>query len=55
MTNCLTCQLLAERDLGLRPLWDNIYRTQYWDVVHCNNTSLVGWLVLVVRPFWCSR
>lgn len=49
MGNCLTCQLLAERDRGTRPLWDNIYRAQYWDVVHSYNTSLPGWLVLVAR------
>lgn len=46
---CLTCELLAARDKGDRPLWDNIYRAQYWDVVHSYNTSLPGWLVLVAR------
>ena len=46
---CLTCQLLADRDAGTRPLWDNIYRAQFWDVVHSYNTSLPGWLVLVAR------
>lgn len=49
MDRCYTCQLLAERDAGNAPLWDNIYRTQYWDVVHSYNTALSGWLVLVVR------
>jgi len=49
MSNCQTCQLLADRDAGTRPLWDNIYCTKYWDVVHCNSTSLPGWMVLVVR------
>jgi diadenosine tetraphosphate (Ap4A) HIT family hydrolase len=46
---CLTCDLLAAHDTGDRPLWDNIHRTQYWDVVHSYNTSLLGWLVLVLR------
>lgn len=49
MVNCLTCQFLAERNLGARPLWDDIYRAPYWDVVHSYNTSLPGWLVLVAR------
>jgi diadenosine tetraphosphate (Ap4A) HIT family hydrolase len=30
-------------------LWDNIFRTQYWDVVHNYDTSLPGWLVLVAK------
>ncbi|MDZ4719641.1 MAG: HIT family protein [Roseiflexaceae bacterium] len=30
-------------------MWDNIYRTAYWDVVHSYNTALPGWLVLVAR------
>lgn len=49
MSNCYTCELLAQRDAGTAPLWDNIYRTQLWDVVHSYNTALSGWLVLVVR------
>jgi diadenosine tetraphosphate (Ap4A) HIT family hydrolase len=49
MSSCMTCLLLAQRDTGLCPLWDNIYRTQYWDVVHSYNTALPGWVVLVVR------
>jgi diadenosine tetraphosphate (Ap4A) HIT family hydrolase len=49
MAKCLTCDLLAARDAGNRPLWDDIYRGQYWDVVHSYNTSLPGWLVLIVR------
>lgn len=49
MMECATCELLRARDAGDRPLWDNIYRTAYWDVVHCNSTSLPGWMVLVVR------
>lgn len=46
---CKTCELIARRDLGESPLWDNILRTDHWDVVHAYNTSLPGWLVLVAR------
>ena len=49
MANCKTCELLSRRDTNNAPLWDSIHRTQFWDVVHHNNTSLPGWLVLVVR------
>ena len=41
--------MVAARDAGTRPLWDCIYRTAHWDVVHSYNTSLPGWLVLVAR------
>jgi diadenosine tetraphosphate (Ap4A) HIT family hydrolase len=47
--HCQTCELIARRDAGIAPLWDCIYRTPYWDVVHSYNTALPGWLVLVVR------
>ena len=46
---CVICELIARRDAGLAPLWDNIHRTPFWDVVHSYNTSLPGWLVLVPR------
>ena len=49
MANCFSCELTARRDKGKAPLWDNIYRTQYWDVVHNYDTALPGWLVLVAR------
>jgi len=49
MTQCLTCKLSARRDTEKAPLWDSIYRTAHWDVVHAYNTSLPGWLVLVAR------
>ena len=49
MFNCETCELVARRDEGLAPLWDSILRTPYWDVAHSFNTSLPGWLVLVLR------
>jgi diadenosine tetraphosphate (Ap4A) HIT family hydrolase len=45
----MTCSLIVARDNGSAPLWDCIYRTQYWEVVHSYNTSLPGWLVLVCR------
>lgn len=49
MNMCTTCELIMRRDNQHAPLWDNILRTQFWDVVHCNNTSLLGWLILVTR------
>lgn len=49
MKPCVTCDLLSVRDTGTVPLWDSIYRTPFWDVVHSYNTALPGWLVLVVR------
>jgi diadenosine tetraphosphate (Ap4A) HIT family hydrolase len=48
-TRCYTCDLIQRRDRGEAPLWDNIHRTAYWDVVHSYNTALPGWLVLVAR------
>jgi diadenosine tetraphosphate (Ap4A) HIT family hydrolase len=49
MVRCRTCALVARRDAGEAPLWDHIHRTQYWDLAHSYNTSLAGWLVLVLR------
>jgi diadenosine tetraphosphate (Ap4A) HIT family hydrolase len=49
MNACKTCELIVVRDAGAAPLWDAIYRTPYWDVVHSYNTALPGWLVLVAR------
>jgi diadenosine tetraphosphate (Ap4A) HIT family hydrolase len=49
MVPCRSCELVARRDAGEAPLWDNIWRTQYWDLAHNFNTSLPGWLVLVLR------
>jgi diadenosine tetraphosphate (Ap4A) HIT family hydrolase len=46
---CKTCGLLARRDRGEAPLWDSIHRAPFWDVVHCNETSLLGWTVVVAR------
>ncbi len=41
--------MVANRDSGNAPIWDAIIRTVHWDLVHAYNTSLAGWLVLVVR------
>ena len=49
MKYCKTCELISRRDTSNAPLWDCIYRTQFWDVAHNYQTSLPGWLVLVVR------
>ena len=49
MTACVSCDLIARRDRNEAPDWDCILRTEYWDIVHCNDTSLPGWLVLVLR------
>ena len=49
MSDCYTCELTRRRDSGGAPLWDAIYRTAYWDVAHAYNTSLPGWLVLILQ------
>ena len=49
MTTCKTCELISNRDAGIAPLWDCIYRTPLWDVAHSYDTALPGWLVLVAR------
>ena len=49
MADCKTCELLERRDRGDAPDWDAIIRTDAWDVVHCDASSLRGWVVLVVR------
>ncbi len=49
MGTCKTCELVARRSAGLAPLWDCIYQTPCWDVAHCFDTALPGWLVLVAR------
>ncbi len=49
MGACLTCELVRRRDESHAPLWDSIYRTNYWDLVHSYNTSLPGWLVLIAH------
>jgi diadenosine tetraphosphate (Ap4A) HIT family hydrolase len=49
VNNCKSCQMLALRDSGEAPLWDNIYRAAHWDLAHNYNTSLPGWLALVAR------
>jgi diadenosine tetraphosphate (Ap4A) HIT family hydrolase len=49
VATCKTCELIAARDAGTAPLWDCIYRTAHWDVVHSYDSALPGWLVLVAR------
>ena len=49
MKTCKSCELISRRNQGTAPLWDCIYRTPLWDVAHCYETSLPGWLVLIVR------
>src|SRR6478672_613217 len=49
MSDCRTCELVADRDAGTAPLWDCIRRTPNWDIVHASGTSIEGWMVLVVR------
>lgn len=48
-SRCRTCELVARRDAGGAPPWDCIVRTQWWDVVHCDATTIRGWMVLVLR------
>ena len=49
MTDCESCRLIRSRDAGTAPLWDSIYRTEFFDIVHALNTSLPGWIVIVLR------
>jgi len=49
MITCKSCELIARRDAGVAPLWDCIYRAPHWDVAHCYETALPGWLILIVR------
>lgn len=49
MTSCRTCELVRRRDQGPAPAWDSILRTENWDLVHAYDTSLAGWMVLVLR------
>lgn len=49
MSVCKSCERLADRDRGRAAPWDNIYRSNSWDVVHAYNSSYLGWLVLALR------
>jgi diadenosine tetraphosphate (Ap4A) HIT family hydrolase len=49
MKVCKSCALISRRNQGTAPFWDCIYRTSLWDVAHCYETSLPGWLILIVR------
>jgi diadenosine tetraphosphate (Ap4A) HIT family hydrolase len=46
---CQTCELLQRRDRGEAPPWDSILRTGHWDLIHSYDSSLLGWLVLILR------
>ena len=48
-TLCRSCELLEQRVAGNAPLWDDIYQTHFWYVVHAFNSGLLGWLVLVSK------
>jgi diadenosine tetraphosphate (Ap4A) HIT family hydrolase len=49
MRACKSCEIISRRNQGAAPLWDYIHPTSLWDVAHCYETSLPGWLVLIVR------
>ena len=49
MSICQTCELTKRRDAGQAAPWDSIHRAAYWDIAHCFNTSLPGWLVIIAR------
>lgn len=48
-SECRTCELVQRRDEGLAATWDSVQRTTNWDVAHAYDTSIEGWMVLVVR------
>ena len=50
MSDCISCDLIARRNRDEAPPWDNILRTEHFDVVHCYGTGLAGWIVLVSKP-----
>ena len=39
--------MVRARTEGGRPAWDNIVRTEHWDVLHAYDSQLLGWLILV--------
>ncbi|HLY26957.1 MAG TPA: HIT family protein [Aggregatilineales bacterium] len=49
MTECKACQRITRRDEDTVPLWDCIYRARACDVVHCDSTSILGWLIIIPR------
>ena len=49
MPACHSCERIIDRDQGNAPPWDNIYRSEHWDVAHAYNSSWLGWTVLVLR------
>jgi diadenosine tetraphosphate (Ap4A) HIT family hydrolase len=49
MTDCESCRLIRSRDAETAHLWDSIYRTEFFDIAHAFNSSLPGWIVVVLR------
>jgi len=49
MTACGTCERIRQRDAGSAPFWDSIARLGGWDVVHAYDSTLPGWIVLVLQ------
>ena len=49
MTDCESCRLIGTRDAGIAPLWDSIYRSEFFDIAHALNSALPGWIVVVLR------
>ena len=49
MSDCETCRLIERRDQGRAAIWDSMIRTDNFDIVHANNSTLLGWTVIVVR------
>ena len=54
MPTCHSCERIAIRDAGLAPTWDDILRSEHWDLVHAYDSALPGWLVLVARKHVAS-
>jgi diadenosine tetraphosphate (Ap4A) HIT family hydrolase len=49
MTICQTCVLSENRKSPEVPLWDSIYPARHFDVAHAYNSTLPGWIVLVLK------
>jgi len=47
--HCFTCEISNRREAGIASLWDDIYRTPHWYVVHGYNTALAGWLIIICK------
>jgi diadenosine tetraphosphate (Ap4A) HIT family hydrolase len=49
VADCRSCELIERRDKGGAPPWDTVLRAPGWDVAHAYDTSLEGWIVLLLR------